>query len=375
MIISGRTDKDKVDFEKLLRDAHHAIKHEAKANPNYFTKRNAIEFENDVFDSLCEVAKCTDFDKTIQLISGHKFPDIVISKFYGVEVKTTKQNYWKSTGNSILESTRIDNVERIYLFFAKLTDPLEFKFRLYQDCLYDIAVTHSPRYLIDMELSEGKSIFDKIGLSYDELRTQGNPIKQIVSYYRSIAKRGEEPWWMDSEEVPEVILKPMVSLWSNLSSEEQTILRNEAMARFPEIFSRCSSKYQSLASWLAARHGIVDSSLRDKFSAGGKVDLVVDNRTYQKLPRVFLHLKNNASEIIESVKRIPPEEAKYYWDLPFEPNQNQKISEWTKKVISYSNQLLSDSEVFIVHLLGVSFSERDCPDEVRERLAHYGLNK
>ncbi|MFC1693851.1 hypothetical protein ACFL1R_10130 [Candidatus Latescibacterota bacterium] len=150
MIISERTDKDKFDFKNLLRDAHYSINHEAKADPNYFTQRTATEFENDVFDSLCEAAKGTDFDKTIMLISGHKFPDIVIREYYGVEVKTSKQNYWKSTGNSILESTRIDNVERIYIFFAKLTDPLEFKYRLYQDCLYDVAVTHSPRYLIVM---------------------------------------------------------------------------------------------------------------------------------------------------------------------------------------------------------------------------------
>jgi len=374
MIISERTDKDKVDFENLLINSHLAIEHEAESDPKYFLQRTAIDFENDVFDSLCEVAKGTDFDKTIHLISGHKFPDIVVSDFYGVEVKTTKQNYWKSTGNSVLESTRVDNVERIYIFFAKLTDPLGFKYRLYQDCLYDIAVTHSPRYLIDMELGEGESIFNKIGLSYDELRTQDNPIKSIVSYYRSIAKRGEEPWWMDSGETPELLLKPTVSLWSNLSSEEQTFLRNEAMARFPEIFSRSGSKYQNLASWLAARHGIVDSSLRDRFSAGGKVNIEVNNHIYNDLPRVFLHLKNNAVEIIEAVKRIPSEEAKYYWDLPFEPTNDQKILEWTKKLISYSSQLLYGSEKFIIHLLGISLSDKDCPLEVRERLAHYRLN-
>lgn len=373
MIISERTDKDKLDFECLLNDSHLVIEHEAKADPKYFLQRTATDFEEDVFESLCQSAKGTDFDKTIHLISGHKFPDIVVGNYYGVEVKTSKQNYWKSTGNSVLESTRVDNVERIYIFFAKLTDPLGFKYRLYQDCLYDIAITHSPRYLIDMDLGQGKSIFDKIGLSYDELRTQGNPIKSIVSYYRSISKRGEEPWWMDGGETPELLLKPTVSLWSNLTSDEQAFLRNETMARFPEIFSRSGTKYQNVASWLAARHGVVDSSLRDRFSAGGKVNLEVGNRIYSKLPRVFLHLKNNTSAIIDAVKRIPPEEAKYYWDLPFEPSNDQKILEWIKKLILYSSQLLYDSEKFIIHLLGVSLSDKDCPLEVRERLAHYKL--
>ncbi len=375
MIISERTDKDKVDFENLLAKSYNIINQAAKSDSKYFIQRSATDFEEDMFYSLCEAAKGTDFDKSIVLISGHKFPDIVVKKFYGVEVKTTRQDYWKSTGNSVLESTRVDNVERIYIFFAKLTDPIGFKYRLYQECLYDIAVTHSPRYLIDMELNLGKSIFDKIGMSYDVLRSIDNPIKPIVSYYRSISKRGEEPWWMDSGETPEVLLKPTVSLWSNLSVEEQVFLRNEAMARFPEIFGRSSSKYQNLASWLAARHGIVDSSLRDRFSAGGKVDLEVGKNVYKSLPRVFLHLKNNASEIIVAVKKIAPEEAKYYWDLPFEPTNDQIISEWTKKIISFSSQLVYDSEKFIIHLLGISFSDKDCPFEVRERLAKYGLDK
>lgn len=375
MIISERTDKSNSDFESLLSKAYNIIKDAAKRDASYYIQRSAPDFEKDIFDSLSEAAKGTDFDKTIVLISGHKFPDIVIKKYYGVEVKTTKQDYWKSTGNSVLESTRIENVDRIYIFFAKLTDPIGLKYRLYQECLYDIAVTHSPRYLIDMDLDLGESIFDKIGLSYDELRTKENPIKPIVSYYRSISKRGEEPWWMESGEAPEVLIKPTVSLWSNLSTDEQIKLRNEAMARFPEIFGRSSSKYQNLASWLAARHGIVDSSLRDRFSAGGKVDLDVGGTIYKSLPRVFIHLKTNAHEIIETVKRLTPEEARHYWDLSSEPTSTkQLLSEWTKKLILYSGQLFYDSEKFIVHLLGISFSDNDCPSVVKERQAHYGFN-
>lgn len=376
MIISERIDKEKIDFEKLLTNSYLAIEHAADNDPDYFIQRSAIDFETDVFDSLCEAAKGTDFDKTIHLISGHKFPDIVIRKFFGVEVKTTKQNYWKSTGNSVLESTRVENVERIYIYFAKLTDPIGFKYRLYQDCLYDIAVTHSPRYLIDMELNDGESIFDKIGISYNELRSKDNPIRPFVDYYRSISQRGEEPWWMDSGDTPEVLLKPTVSLWSNLSSEEQLRLRNDAIARFPEIFGKSSSKYQNLASWLAARHGIVDSSLRDRFSAGGKVNLEVGNRQYHQLPRVFSHLQSNANEILEAVKKLSPEEAKYYWDLPFEPTTTEnKILEWSKKLIFYSNQQFYEAEKFIIHVLGVSLTDNECPHEVREKLAHYKLNE
>ena len=121
---------------------------------------------------------------------------------------------------------------------------------------------------------------------------------------------------------------------------------------------------------------LVEAVAREVFSAGGKVDLEVGNSVYKSLPRVFLHLKNNAHEIIESVKKISPEEAKYYWELSSEPTTtDQLISEWTKKLIYFSGRLLYNSEKFIVHLLGISFSDGDCPSVVKERRAHYGIKE
>jgi len=65
----------------------------------------------------------TIFENQIELVSGQKFPDIVAyinqNKAFGVEVKTTKQKKWKSTGSSIFEGTRVPNVENIYLLFGK----------------------------------------------------------------------------------------------------------------------------------------------------------------------------------------------------------------------------------------------------------------
>ena len=374
MIFSERKDKSNEEFEVLLKNSYGLIQKQASEDPEYFMHRSALDFEEDVYHVFCEAARNSDFDKTIHLISGHKFPDLVINGFYGVEVKTSRQNNWKSTGNSVLESTRIEDVERIYLFFARLAEPIEFMFRPYQDCLYDVAVTHSPRYLIDMNVEKGDSIFDKIGLSYDELRLSENPIKPIVSYYRDIAKPGEETWWMDVSESPDHIIKPTVTLWSNLTKEEQERLRIKAFARFPEVFGKSTrKKYQRVASWLAARHGIVDSALRDKFSAGGKVDLEVGGRLYNQLPKVFFYLNNYARQIIEAVKEIPLDEIQFYWGLACDPDPEQKIIEWTKMVLQYSGQVIEDSDRFIVHLLGTNFSEEDCPEEIKECFERYGF--
>ncbi len=329
MIISERADKEQDDFEGLLKESHKRISEEAKISPQFFLKRSATEFEKDTYEALCDVAKGTDFENTIFLISGNAFPDIVVRKFYGVEVKTSQKS-WKSTGNSVLESTRVRDVERIYIFFAKLSNPLGFKYRLYQDCLYDIAVTHSPRYLIDMDLDEGKSIFGKMGLDYNELRNKENPIKPIVEYYRKLAKPGEEPWWMDSE----TLLKPTVSLWGNLEKDRRTELRIEAMARFPELFGKSSTKYQALAAWLAARHGVVDASLRDRFSAGGQCTLKIGKKSYPKLPRVFEYLQQDLLDIFRVVKHLSTDEAAFYWKLSVPPKGSRLVEDWCKIVAS-----------------------------------------
>jgi hypothetical protein len=156
--------------------------------------------ENVVAEVMTEKAKGTPFENSIELISGQKFPDIIANKFYGVEVKTTKQNHWTTTGNSVLESTRVDGIERIYMLFGKMINPIEFKCRPYEDCLSDVVVTHSPRYLINMDLQAGQTIFDKLDIPYNTLRNFPNPIKPITDYYRQFLKPGEEVWWLDQEE-------------------------------------------------------------------------------------------------------------------------------------------------------------------------------
>ena len=75
------------------------------------------------------------------MVSGASFPDIVAKKYYGVEVKSTIKNQWKSIGSSILESTRDQNVERIYLTFGKLGKPVAFRSRPYEQFLSGISVT------------------------------------------------------------------------------------------------------------------------------------------------------------------------------------------------------------------------------------------
>src|SRR5699024_11116667 len=125
-----------------------------KDNSKYYRSRGGVLLEKDVFDMFVELSIGTVFEDSFVMVSGQRFPDIVAMGYFGVEVKTTKSDNWISTGSSIIESTRVDGVEKIYLLFGKLSRNVEFRSRPYEDCLSDIVVTHSPRYKIDMELEK-----------------------------------------------------------------------------------------------------------------------------------------------------------------------------------------------------------------------------
>jgi len=374
MIISKKNDAQASVFESLLDTSRKIITSRSQKDLQLFQERTSAQFEEDVFNSMCQSSKGTIFHNSIELVSGHKFPDIVARKYFGVEVKITKQDHWKSTGNSVLETTRVEDVDKIYLFFGKLSAPPEFKFRKYEECLYEIAVTHSPRYLIDMDLPEGKTIFDKMGTNYDTLRQLENPIRDIVKYYRRNAKRGEETWWMEGGEEIDATIRPTVTLWSNLSDELQERYRNEAMARFPEIFGRSQTKYQNFAAWLAARHGVVDSSLRDRFTAGGQQRIVINGVAYEKIPKIFYYLQENARDVIDIVRTLLVDDVKHYWGIEEYLEQDQVLDRWVSLVISYASQILPDTESFIIHLLGQAFGERKSPPRLKEAMRHYGLN-
>ncbi len=348
MIISKNSTNQLATFKNLLQKAHEDIQSQAMVDPQYFLQRTAGQFEEDVFYALATAARGTIFDGTICLISGHKFPDIIAGTVYGVEVKTTTQNHWKSTGNSILETTRVNQVKHIFLYFGKLSTPLGFMYRKYEECLYDIAITHSPRYLIDMNLVSGSTIFDKLGVEYDVLRTLSNPVKPFIDYYRSHAKPGEEPWWMEES----AVVSPTIKLFSNLAAPMKEAVVTQAMAFFPELFGKSSMKYQGVTGWLVSRHGIVSSSLRDSFTAGGQVSLKVGNKVFEHVPQIFKKLWNNAQGVVEIIESASLEDLSYYWNIESLRPYDNRVKVWSELVLNHGKPIFSQVDVLLHHLLG-----------------------
>ena len=338
MIISDNPKPTLVEFQDLMLKTDKVLNDDAKERESYYQKRSGTKLESDVFDVLTDCAKGTAFENTIELVSGSAFPDIIANKLYGVEVKSTEKNHWTSTGSSILESTRNKNIERIYLTFGKLGKPVQFLSRPYEECLSDIAVTHYPRYKINMRIGKGETIFDKIGISYDELRIMDNTVAPVSRYYRSKLKDGESLWWAadnDSEPVP-----PTVRLWSTLKSNEKNIFTAQGYALFPEIISdNGSKKYQRFALWLATRKSIINTNIRDQFSAGGKVSINTSIKTFDKMPAIFGKIVKHKELIINTILDIPTEILIEYWNV--DKIEDNRIAQWCGIVAAQYNKDIS----------------------------------
>lgn len=308
------------EFRSLMAKTDAMLNAEAKGRESYYKNRNGTQLEEDVYDALTRCAVHTPFEGTIQLVSGASFPDIVANRFYGVEVKSTNKNHWKSIGSSILESTRDQNVERIFLTFGKLGSPVAFMSRPYEECLSGILVTHYPRYQIDMELSAGETIFDKMGIPYDTLRKMKDPVAPVSKYYKQRLKPGESLWWVANSNIEETFAPPTVRLWSALSRKEKNYYTVQGYALFPEILGHSNTKkYQRYALWLATNCAVINTNIRDQFSAGGRVDIVTENGVYERMPAAFGRIQRYRDLLVETILSVSSEVLKEHWkiiDLP-----------------------------------------------------------
>lgn len=334
MIISKNNQAKENEFQALIENATKKLNEDAKKRVEYYKSRSGVKLEIDVLEILNETAKGTVFEGTIKQVSSQRFPDIIAGNYYGVEVKTTKANNWLSTGSSIMESTRIESVERIYLLFGKLREPIKFKVKPYEDCLSEIVVTHSPRYKIDMQLNKSETIFEKMGVEYDEFRKSNHSIELVKEYYRKHLKPNENLWWIDSKPIEEQVVSPIIKMWKGLEQEEKNALRVQGFCWFPEIFGNSSTKYDRLALWLVTQKGIVTTSLRDIYSAGGRADIETDEVTWENQSQIFYKMATLRNEIKEELLNATDEWIGEFWGVN-PVKQSDRIYQWIEQVLIY----------------------------------------
>ena len=143
-------------------------------------------------------------------------------------------------------------------------------------------------------------------------------------------KEGEELWWLDNDNLRASNL--VIRMWSSLSQKEKRAYRIKGFVFFPELLSKRSDKFNRMAVWLATREGIVCPSLRDVFSAGGKVCIVKDGEKYPGVSKVIGRLYRELSTIKEFIQQVDDAELQEYWKCQF--NIGEKWETWCQLAIN-----------------------------------------
>lgn len=300
---------------------------ETVSNPSSLS---GADFELLTYENAVLKALETPFEGKLVHTADREFPDIVAAGLYGIEVKATKKDDWTSIGNSVLESSRISTVEKIYMFFGKLGGSPDVMYRNYENCLRGISVTHYPRYQIDMLMKEENSIFKKMGTDYDTIRNSSNPVSAIRAYYKSQMKEGDALWWIgdDIDEMPS--LSPIIKNFSSLDRPTRDLIKADMFAFFPELLSDSTKKYERIPAYLAAQYGVVTANLRDNFTAGGQVEVTHDDTSF-RVPQVvgeMLRLAKNIHACLESKNEV---QMSNYWEKHIENFVTAEIA-WLSQV-------------------------------------------
>jgi hypothetical protein len=333
--ISDMNDVDKA-VNSLLRVTLDDMNHFSYTSAAICSGMSSSDVEKFSYDTMINVAPRVQFDPNrIELVSGQNFPDIVLhDSKYGVEIKSTKKDSWKSTGSSIVESTRDINTERIFMLFGKLGGSPEFRCKPYQQCLSNIAVTHSPRYLIDMELELNENIFSKMATEYDKFRVlpENDKINKVREYFKDKARREnkeEAPWWMGGT------TDVNISFYNDLTTNEKDSLEAKALIFFRSIYEKDPNKrYRAVSIWLINYHSLLFPNIRDSFSAGGTCKKINGNILPVPYPHIVKELLAHNEKIHKLLEIEPDDEiidcVNEFWD--FDYNSNDLYGSWISMI-------------------------------------------
>lgn len=256
----------KKDFESVLDRCCLLLTSEARVK----VFASSAQFENrvrEVLDELTVEDKSFDIDYNPR---PQAFPDEAMGE-YGVEVKFTNNDTWRSIANSVEETQRVESVKHVYIVFGKMGGVPEVRWGDYEQSVVHVRTSHVPRFEIELpsEKAEVKeSLFERMGIRYDDFRklTMREKMKYIRAYARKIHPDGKL-WWIGDKESGGHTLPIDARLYTNLDAEEKTRLRAEAALLCPEIVEtgRSRHKYDNVVLYLLTYHGVVCHQARDLF--------------------------------------------------------------------------------------------------------------
>lgn len=271
------------------------------------------------------------------------FPDIAVVPF-GIEVKFTTNDTWRSVANSVLETNRVDGVDKIYVVFGKMGGTPAVRWGEYEKCVMHVRTSHVPRFELDLDAEE--SLFEKIEVPYGEFHVlpMEEKMRHIRSYARARLKEGERLWWLEDSPEPEHSLPMQARLYTKLSTEEKKRLRAEAALLCPGIVQsrNVRDKYDDVALYLFTYHGVVCHQARDLFSAGSVANPENDDEGGVYIERA---LKLIESEMLAAAQDMEDALFVEYWGESVEPEQ--RIAFWLGKADALATDWTPSESLFL----------------------------
>ena len=274
------------------------------------------------------------------------FPDIAMGE-YGVEVKYTTADTWRSIANSVLETQRVEGVRYIYVVFGKMGGTPEVRWGEYEASVVHVRTSHVPRFEVEIAVDPDnakESLFLQMGISYDNFRQldMSEKMKYIRAYARKIHPDGRL-WWIEEKE-EEHTLPIQARLYTNLTTEEKTRLRAEAALVCPGIVKsgRDRKKYDDAVLYLLTYHGVLCHQARDLFSAGSVANPKNDDDGGIYIERA---LKLIEDEMLKAALEMDDAIFVEYWGESVPPEK--RISRWLEKADAVARDWKPSESLFL----------------------------
>jgi hypothetical protein len=330
------------EYEELLDSACSILTGEARKEIFH----TAAQFENRVREVMRDLTAGDDSVTVDFCPHPQAFPDIAMGKF-GIEVKFTLSDTWRSVANSVLETNRIGDVEKVYLVFGKMGGAPEVRWSDYEGSVIHVRTSHVPRF--EVEIGASHSLFDQMGIAYDEFRglPMHEKMKYIRAYARSRLQAGERLWWLEDDFDDSGHSLPIQArLYTSLPIEEKTRLRAEATILCPNIVQTRGAgvrhKYDDVVLYLLTYHGVICHQARDLFSAGSVANPDNDDEGGIYIERALMLIED---EMYRAAHEMDDALFVEYWGESVPPEK--RITRWLELADEAATEWIPSKSLFV----------------------------
>lgn len=326
-------------FEKLLGELCARLTDECRSGRAYDASKPFENRVREVTKALLEKFKIP-VDPTPH---PYGFPDIVLEEF-GIEVKFTTGDTWRSVANSVFETFRDKDVKHIYVVFGKMGGKPEVRWGRYEECVMHVRTSHVPRFEVDLDAKE--SLFKKFGITYDQFcqLSLHERMEHIRNYARARLKKGERLWWLEDRPDEGHSLPLQARLYMSLEQPEKRRLRAEAALLCPQIVraSRSKHKYDDVTLYLLTYHGVLCPQARDLFSAGSVAMRSDSKRGGNYVQRALADIEE---EMRAAAATMDDALFVEYWGVSVPPER--RIQEWLKRADGLATTWVPSKHLFL----------------------------